>query len=98
MGKGVTHLYRICDNRPYSMCNNPLQMVSRIDMDTLQNMRVFSRVVEAGSFTAAAQHLNTTTAYASRAVSDFEAHLRARLLNRPTRRPALTDSGERYPQ
>ncbi|MEA3126905.1 MAG: hypothetical protein QOD67_3924, partial [Caballeronia sp.] len=31
-------------------------------MDTLQNMRVFSRVVEAGSFTAAAQQLNTTTA------------------------------------
>ena len=40
-------------------------------MDTLQNMRVFVRVVEAGSFTGAAQHLNTTTAYASRAVSDM---------------------------
>ncbi len=42
-------------------------------MDTLQNMRVFVRVVEAGSFTGAAQHLNTTTAYCSRAVSDLEA-------------------------
>ncbi|CAL8474348.1 LysR family transcriptional regulator [Caballeronia novacaledonica] len=67
-------------------------------MDTLQNMRVFVRVVEAGSFTAAAQHLNTTTAYASRAVSDLEAHLRARLLNRTTRRIALTEAGERYLQ
>jgi DNA-binding transcriptional LysR family regulator len=67
-------------------------------MDTLQNMRVFSRVVEAGSFTAAAQHLNTTTAYASRAVSDLEAHLRTRLLNRTTRRIALTEAGERYLQ
>src|SRR5258708_3430402 len=67
-------------------------------MDTLQNMRVFSRVVEAGSFTAAAQQLNTTTAYASRAVSDLEAHLRTRLLNRTTRRIALTDAGERYLQ
>ena len=67
-------------------------------MDTLQNMRVFVRVVEAGSFTAAAQHLNTTTAYASRAVSDLEAHLRTRLLNRTTRRIALTEAGERYLQ
>ena len=40
-------------------------------MDTLQNMRVFVRVVEAGSFTGAAQHLNTTTAYASRARSGW---------------------------
>jgi DNA-binding transcriptional LysR family regulator len=67
-------------------------------MDTLQNMRVFSRVVEAGSFTAAAHQLNTTTAYASRAVSDLEAHLRTRLLNRTTRRIALTEAGERYLQ
>jgi DNA-binding transcriptional LysR family regulator len=67
-------------------------------MDTLQNMRVFSRVVEDGSFTAAAHHLNTTTAYASRAVSDLEAHLRTRLLNRTTRRIALTEAGERYLQ
>lgn len=65
-------------------------------MDTLQNMRVFVRVVEAGSFTAAAQQLNTTTAYASRAISDLEAHLRTRLLNRTTRRIALTEAGERY--
>jgi DNA-binding transcriptional LysR family regulator len=67
-------------------------------MDTLQNMRVFVRVVEAGSFTGAAQQLNTTTAYASRAVSDLEAHLRTRLLNRTTRRIALTEAGERYLQ
>jgi DNA-binding transcriptional LysR family regulator len=67
-------------------------------MDTLQNMRVFVRVVEAGSFTGAAQHMNTTTAYASRAVSDLEAHLRTRLLNRTTRRIALTQAGERYLQ
>lgn len=67
-------------------------------MDTLQNMRVFVRVVEAGSFTGAAQQMNTTTAYASRAVSDLEAHLRTRLLNRTTRRIALTEAGERYLQ
>lgn len=65
-------------------------------MDTLQNMRVFVRVVEAGSFTAAAQSLNTTTGAMSRAVSELEAHLRTRLLNRSTRRLALTTAGETY--
>src|SRR5258708_39045466 len=65
-------------------------------MDTLQNMRVFVRVVEAGSFTAAALSLNSTTGAMSRAVSELEAHLRTRLLNRSTRRLALTTAGERY--
>jgi DNA-binding transcriptional LysR family regulator len=65
-------------------------------MDTLQNMRVFARVVEAGSFTAAAQSFNSTTGAMSRAVSELEAHLRTRLLNRSTRRLALTTAGERY--
>jgi DNA-binding transcriptional LysR family regulator len=67
-------------------------------MDTLQNMRVFVRVVEAGSFTAAAQSLNSTTGAMSRAVSELEAHLRTRLMNRSTRRLALTTAGERYLQ
>jgi DNA-binding transcriptional LysR family regulator len=67
-------------------------------MDTLQNMRVFMRVIEDGSFTAAARHLNTTTPHVSRAISDLEAHLRTRLLNRTTRRLALTEAGERYLQ
>jgi DNA-binding transcriptional LysR family regulator len=67
-------------------------------MDTLQNMRVFVRVVEAGSFTAAAQTFNSTTGAMSRAVSELEAHLRTRLMNRSTRRLALTTAGERYLQ
>ncbi|WDD91854.1 LysR family transcriptional regulator [Burkholderia sp. FERM BP-3421] len=65
-------------------------------MDTLQNMRVFARVVEAGSFTAAAQSLNATTGAMSRAVSELEARLRTRLMNRSTRRLALTPAGENY--
>ncbi|MGF6770577.1 DNA-binding transcriptional LysR family regulator [Paraburkholderia sp. GAS199] len=67
-------------------------------MDTLHSMRMFVRVATAGSFTAAARNLNTTTAYASRAVSDLEAHLRIRLLTRTTRRIALTEAGRRYLQ
>ncbi|CAB3746102.1 LysR family transcriptional regulator [Paraburkholderia solisilvae] len=65
-------------------------------MDTLRNMKMFVEVAEAGSFTAAAQQLDTTTGYVSRSVSELEAHLRTRLLNRTTRRIALTEAGERY--
>jgi DNA-binding transcriptional LysR family regulator len=66
------------------------------DMDTLQNMRLFLRVAEAGSFTAAAHQMGTTIAHASRAVSDLESHLQTRLLQRTTRRVALTEAGSRY--
>lgn len=65
-------------------------------MDTLQNMRAFACVAQAGSFTAAAVQLDTTTANVSRAVSNLEAHLQTRLLNRTTRRIALTEAGKRY--
>ena len=65
-------------------------------MDTLQNMRIFMRVVDAGSFTLAAQQMALTTAHVSRAVADLERHLHTRLLNSTTRRIALTEAGERY--
>ena len=67
-------------------------------MDTIQSMRMFVRVVETGSFTAAAQSLDSTTGAMSRAVSELETRLRIRLLNRSTRRLALTPAGERYLQ
>lgn len=93
MLEGIIH--DIGDNSFFEACNNP-GVKRRMSMDTLQNMRVFVRVVEAGSFTGAARRLNSTTACASRAVSDLEAHLRTRLLNRTTRRMALTEAGKRY--
>ncbi|MBN3856948.1 MULTISPECIES: LysR family transcriptional regulator [unclassified Paraburkholderia] len=65
-------------------------------MDLVQSMRVFIRVVDAGNFTAAANTLNTTTAYTSRAVSELEAHLQTRLFNRTTRKITLTEAGERF--
>jgi DNA-binding transcriptional LysR family regulator len=65
-------------------------------MDTLQNMLAFTRVVDAGSFTAAAESLDSSTGAMSRAVSELEAHLRTRLMNRTTRRHSLTAAGERY--
>ncbi|TDN63246.1 LysR family transcriptional regulator [Paraburkholderia sp. BL10I2N1] len=65
-------------------------------MDKIHHMRVFSRVVEAGSFTAVANVINSNVAHVSRAVSVLEDELRVRLFHRTTRRITLTDAGERY--
>lgn len=65
-------------------------------MDMFQAMRVFVRVVDTGSFTAAARALDYSTAQVSRLVSELEGHLQARLLQRTTRRLGLTDAGTRY--
>ncbi|ALL68299.1 Transcriptional regulator, LysR family [Paraburkholderia caribensis MBA4] len=64
----------------------------------LQNVRTFVRVVEAGSFTAVANELGTTTGKISRAVTALEEHVNAALLHRTTRHLAVTDVGERYYQ
>ena len=65
-------------------------------MDRLHSMRIFARVVDEGSFAAAARELNLSPAVVTRLVADLEEHLGARLLNRTTRRLALTDTGELY--
>ena len=65
-------------------------------MDRLHSMRVFSRVIEQGSFASAARELNLSPAVVTRLVADLEEHLGARLINRTTRRLALTDTGELY--
>jgi len=62
-------------------------------LDRFQALRVFSQVVESGSFSAAAAKLGLSTTAASRHVADLEAHLQTRLLNRTTRRLSLTESG-----
>lgn len=61
-------------------------------------MRIFARVAEEGSFTAAAQRLNITTPAVSRSVAALEAYLQTRLLNRSTRKVILTEAGHRYLQ
>jgi DNA-binding transcriptional LysR family regulator len=65
-------------------------------MDLLNNLRVFIRVVDCASFTAAADTLDLSTAQVSRLVADLEGHLQARLLQRTTRRLSLTEAGERF--
>lgn len=65
-------------------------------MNITQGMRVFVCVVDSGSFAAAAEQMNISTPHVSRMIADLEAHLRARLLNRTTRRMVLTSIGERF--
>ncbi|CAH0138050.1 LysR family transcriptional regulator [Pseudomonas brassicacearum] len=65
-------------------------------MDVFQSMRFFIAVAQNGSFTAAAQSLDTTTTNVSKAITALEARLHTRLINRTTRRLALTEAGMRY--
>lgn len=65
-------------------------------MDRWQAMQAFVRVVESGSFVAAAERLRLSTSSLSRLIAELELHLGARLLNRTTRRLSLTESGQAY--
>ena len=65
-------------------------------MDRLQSMRVFSKVVEQGSFARAAQVMELSNAVVTRHVADLENHLGTRLLNRTTRKLSLTETGHAY--
>ncbi|HEX9051227.1 MAG TPA: LysR substrate-binding domain-containing protein [Anaeromyxobacter sp.] len=62
----------------------------------LNRIGVFVRVVEAGSFTGAATALGVRKSSVSRSVSALEGALGIRLLQRTTRRLALTDAGRAY--
>lgn len=62
----------------------------------IQNLRTFVEVVRCGSFAAAARQLDITPSTATRAVASLEAEVGARLLQRTTRKLALTDAGDAY--
>lgn len=65
-------------------------------MDRLQAMKVFSRVVDEGGFAAAARVMDMSPPVVTRMVAELEQHLGTRLLQRTTRKLALTDAGEAY--
>ena len=65
-------------------------------MDRFDNMRVFAKVVEAGSFTGAAARLEISASMVSQHIKELEDRLRAQLLNRTTRRVSLTETGRAY--
>ncbi len=62
-------------------------------MDSLTDIAVFVRVVDAGSFTRAAEQLRLSRPVVSKYVSRLEDRLGVRLLNRTTRRLSLTEAG-----
>ena len=62
----------------------------------LNEVLVFARVVQAGSFTKAAALLGMPKSTVSRKLSELEERLGARLLQRTTRKLSLTDAGRTY--
>ena len=65
-------------------------------MQDLNDMLFFAEVVERGGFAAAGRALGIPKSRLSRRVSDLEAQLGVRLLQRTTRRLSLTEVGEAY--
>jgi DNA-binding transcriptional LysR family regulator len=65
-------------------------------MTSLDAIAVFVRVVEAGSFSAAARRLGMPKATVSAKVAGLEKHLGLSLLQRTTRKLRLTEAGEQY--
>jgi DNA-binding transcriptional LysR family regulator len=65
-------------------------------MDRFDTLLAFVRVVEAGSFTKAAQTLHMSKTTVSQLVQQLEARLRVKLLNRTTRQVNVTPEGAAY--
>jgi DNA-binding transcriptional LysR family regulator len=65
-------------------------------MDELTALRVFRLAAELGSFAETARRLRMSPAAVSKNISDLEAQLAVRLINRTTRRMSLTEAGTLY--
>ncbi|KXV61396.1 LysR family transcriptional regulator [Acetobacter senegalensis] len=65
-------------------------------LDRLTSMKVFIKVVELGSFAAAAQRLTLSPQMVAKHIEALERHLGTRLLHRTTRRQSLTEIGRLY--
>src|SRR5262249_11276615 len=66
------------------------------EMDTLRTLRLFVRIVELGSFTAAAREAGVNQPALSKAISALEHSLGVRLLNRTTASLTPTEEGKRF--
>ena len=65
-------------------------------MDRFSSMQLFTRIVELGSFTKAADDLQLPRATVTHAVQQLEKRLGARLLQRTTRHVSPTQDGAAY--
>lgn len=71
-------------------------MRNNLEHGLLHAMTAFVGVVDTGSFTSAASRMSLTTPQVSRLVSDLENRLHTKLLQRTTRKLALTPAGNIY--
>ena len=62
----------------------------------LNALKIFVKVVQTGSFTRAAEALDSQKAYLSRVITQLEEELNARLLERTTRSLSLTEVGRDF--
>ena len=67
-------------------------------MDKLENMRIFTAIVDKQGFSSAAEYLNTSPASVSNKLKALERHYGVKLLNRTTRTISLTFEGEQFYQ
>ncbi|UTV30550.1 LysR family transcriptional regulator [Photobacterium atrarenae] len=65
-------------------------------MDKIRALTVFRRVVELGSFKAAAEDLALSKAAVSKNINELEDYLKSPLINRTTRNMHITDQGQHY--
>ena len=65
-------------------------------MDRFRTLEIFIAVAEAEGFAAGARKCRISASVATKAISELEASLGVRLLNRTTRQVSLTDAGRRY--
>jgi DNA-binding transcriptional LysR family regulator len=65
-------------------------------VDRLEAMSIVLLTIEKGSLTGAAKALNMSLPTVSRKVTELEAHLGTKLLQRSTRQLTLTDAGSKY--
>jgi DNA-binding transcriptional LysR family regulator len=65
-------------------------------METTAGLRIFARVVEAGSFSEAGRQLGMAPSSVSRQINELENSLSALLFQRTTRKLSLTEAGELY--
>ena len=70
--------------------------MARPDINRSGEIEVFVRVVEAGSFSAAARALRMTPSAVSKLIARLEARLGARLVSRSTRKLQLTPEGAAF--
>ena len=73
-------------------------LVMNVSFEQLKSMVVYAQIVEQGTLSAAARHLNLSRAVVSYHLKKLETHLGLKLLNRTTRSFTLTEAGQQYYQ